>query len=91
MSTRDELAADLHGAGYTDANHNWRALDLADVLIAEGWRKMPSRDDVAEAVYLHTSPAMSGLFRWEDLNDYGKSKCLEAADVILALMDGGSA
>jgi hypothetical protein len=85
MSDRDELAEDLHSAGYTDANHNWRGLDIADVLIAAGWRKMPSREQIGRALYPNS---------WDDPDERARAPFradgLAAADAILALMDGGS-
>lgn len=58
-----------------------------DALIAEGWRKMPSREEIARAI-------ASGLDGWNDYDaasiDY-KRELLMAANAILALMDGGSA
>lgn len=90
MSTRDELILALcRGECWdtTGESEIFRPDFATDALIAEGWRKMPSRDELARAI-------ASGLDGWNDYDaastDY-KRELLMAADAILALMDGGSA
>lgn len=54
MSTRDELAETVIAA-VTRSRFDPDAVlpnDIADALIAEGWRKKPSRDEVARAIAL---------------------------------------
>lgn len=49
--------------------------EIADALIAEGWRKMPSRKAVEQAL----------ANSWDDATEYEG-----AVDAILALMDGSN-
>jgi hypothetical protein len=81
VNARDELARLLAvvalDAAMTDVS---RADDLydaqADVLIAEGWRKMPSREQLIAVLY-------------ESRNEYGAGEYTpdeQVADAILALM-----
>ena len=54
-----------------------------DALIAEGWRKMPSREEVARTL---------DPLAWKELGaERRMASALARADAILALMDGGSA
>jgi hypothetical protein len=57
---------------------------VADALIAEGWRKMPSRAQLAEAV----GEAQEEFMR-EDLPEDGLTENVVIADAVLALVDGG--
>ena len=59
--------------------------EFADALIAEGWRKMPSREDIADEI----SGVVVGYGYYS--TQIGRNAALEAADAVLALMDGGSA
>ena len=77
MSTRDELNADLQ-----KVNDPART---ADVLIAEGWRKKPSREEMARAIFELQYHSM----HWLDAREPEKDDYRNRADQILALMDGG--
>ena len=110
MSTRDELAATLTGqhfdgqgcggshAGACSSCYGpspMSAHEIADALIAEGWRKKPSREELAAALW---NLPINGM-DWRELNelaerdaaDYAEHRdyVLEQADAILALMDRG--
>ena len=75
MSTRDELAKMVRQLRNLDSR------GLADALIAQGWRKKPSREEVRDAVaeFICDEYIQGQLFP----ADYG------AADAVLALMDRG--
>lgn len=87
MSTRDELAHLLAvvalDAAMTGVS---RADDLydsqADALVADRWRKVPDRVEIARAI-------ASGLDGWNDFDaasqDY-RNELLSGADAVLALM-----
>lgn len=90
MSTRDELATRIGGhmaedrAGFGSCDY---PSDLADALIAEGWRKKPSRDEVARAIALGVDGVDGEQFD-EAAVDY-RLEMLQGADAVLALMDRG--
>lgn len=87
MSTRDELVKILA----TPRMHTNGSLDkhraTADALIAEGWRKKPSRDEVARAIALGVDGVDGEQFD-EAAVDY-RLEMLQGADAVLALMDRG--
>lgn len=85
VSARDELAADVQAV--FDAKFA-TSLDVADALLAAGWRKMPSRAALTRhlanaEVILNTTDA-----QWEQPNVVEAERMAEA---ILALMERGSA
>ena len=59
----------------------------AYALIAEGWRKKPSRDEVARAIALGVDGVDGEQFD-EAAVDY-RLEMLQGADAVLALMDRG--
>jgi len=78
MTAREELAESLRrsraewlGTVTTEQSATFQA----DALIAEGWRKMPSRKAVEQAL----------ANSWDDATEYEG-----AVDAILALMDGSN-
>lgn len=90
MSTRDELADELEGDLCRDECYSGAAADApfsperaADFLIAEGWRKKPSRDELADAIGGEYG------YRWEQIPPMTREAYLMIADAILALMDRG--
>lgn len=85
MSTRDELAADLFKI--YDHGSSPNAYREADALIAECWRKKPSRDEVARAIAWGVDGVDGEQFD-EAAVDY-RLEMLQGADVVLALMDRG--
>lgn len=85
MSTRDELVElilDVHPEPWGDD-----AERLADSLIAEGWRKKPSRDEVARAIAWGVDGVDGEQFD-DAAVDY-RLEMLQGADAVLALMDRG--
>ena len=87
MSTRDELIGDLNGVPGSDwdmANEIGDVSGIADALIAEGWRKKPSRTQLAGVI----DKAQADFLR-EDLPEDGRTEKATIADAVLALMDGG--
>jgi len=111
MNARDELIADLSRPEHAPmSDHDPRdgscrscpvpvwslgAADIADALIAEGWRKMPSRDDVARWVWKRRigpngNESFDYLIAREARGLDGLPEGIWAeADAILALMDMG--
>jgi hypothetical protein len=81
VSDRDELAKAVL-AGMT--NPFVTPGELSDALWAEGWRKKPSREDMARAIGADFG------FRWNQIPPLTSESYLRIADAILALMDGGS-
>lgn len=85
MSTRDEaMVWAVRYFGDPDEKPEDYA-EFADALIAEGWRKMPSEEELESALAV-------GLYK-HILNDGTRGQELHRLQVreILALMDGGSA
>lgn len=87
MSARDELATWLDRVSSTAFLNGARGRKLytaqADALIAEGWRKVPSREEIAEA--LERNDPEGGT-----VPDEGEPKFsywYPQADAILALME----
>lgn len=101
MSTRDELIADLSREEHAPmSDHDprdgscrscpWPIYmlgpdDIADALIAEGWRKKPSREEMARAIFRLQYHSM----HWLDARELEKNDYRSRADQILALMDRG--
>ena len=85
MNARDELAEALGGGQIYYEPQRTLHYMKADSLIAEGWRKMPSREEIADEI----SGVVVGSGYYS--TQIGREAALEAADAILALMDGGSA
>lgn len=97
MSTRDELEDAIDEA--LGDRQNWESYggclsladeasrNVADALIAEGWRKKPSRDEVARAIAWGVDGVDGEQFD-EAAVDY-RLEMLQGADAVLALMDRG--
>ena len=84
MSTRDEWAR-MNPSDYSSKSSAYAGGYQAgrDALIAEGWRKMPSRDELVDLLYADFS-----VFE-QSGSAYVFMRATMAADAILALMDGG--
>jgi hypothetical protein len=82
MSARDELAQFFASADASAADNAQRV----DALIAEGWRKMPSRDELVEAL------AKQDAYDWyvdhEAEPRIAGNAFLRGVDAILALIEG---
>ena len=84
MSTRDELAETIRGLLLNRHNATEAGNLAADALIAEGWRKKPSRTQLAGVI----DKAQADFLR-EDLPEDGRTEKATIADAVLALMDRG--
>ena len=89
MSTRDELAATIQDRweAWTGRESDDLSALTAGALIAEGWRKKPSRDEVARAIAWGVDGVDGEQFD-EAAVDY-RLEMLQGADAVLALMDRG--
>lgn len=96
MSDKDDLAREIYLSDFwanpVAAANDWdsgiapvreveQAAHVARALWADGWRKKPSREQVAHA--LSGAEGLGGVFGPQE-------KHWNQADAILALMDGGS-
>lgn len=78
MSTRDELIESLDQDKFWDIGDGYAAFIVhkaADALIAEGWRKKPSREELFQIVM--------------DIYAHYYTSADDSLDAILALMDRG--
>ena len=73
MSDRDELAATIRDGGWALDSEHFYSDDAADAVIAAGWRKKPSREELRIAIDRYDSAAS---------HDEG------LLDAVLALLDG---
>lgn len=74
MSTRDELEQTITDVMESFVEREPTVHDISAAVIAEGWRKMPSREEFAQALF----------FIYEHAH---MEQALAKADAILALMD----